>query len=99
MRTKRSGRRIATWYFIGLEAVVACSVLTLAVFVSPVELKIAVVAFGLAIASIAVADLDRVRVAKEIQNSVDRLSAELQQLSYQKPGAINSTATDDVDTK
>lgn len=81
MRSKGPNRRLATWYFIGLEAIVACSIMVLSIFITPLGLQVAMAAFGLAIASIAVADIDRVRVSKDIQQSVDQLGAELKQVT------------------
>jgi hypothetical protein len=81
MNSKGTNRRLATWYFIGLEAIVACSIMVLSVFITPLGLQVAMAAFGLAIASIAVADIDRVKVSKDIQQSVDQLGAELKQVA------------------
>ena len=81
INSKGSNRRLATWYFIGLEAIVACSIMVMAIFITPLGLQVAMAAFGLAIASIAVTDIDRVRVSKNIQQSVDQLGAELKQVT------------------
>lgn len=74
-------RRMVTWYFISLEAVAGCSLMILAIVASPLGFQIAMAAFGLGLASIAVADIDRVRANKEVQESVDRLSEKLNNLS------------------
>ena len=95
MGSKGSNRRLATWYFIGLEAIVACSIMVLAIFISPLGLQVAMAAFGLAIASIAVADIDRVKVSKDIQQSVDQLGAELKQVTETMLERQNTTDSGD----